>query len=197
MEQKKAEEAAKAEAAGEPVKLEDDEPKQLAGVKRSAKTLYLITKGREMHHRIQNSVFYVRPTKDVPDVIRYSDSTRPPPQIDASAVLSNCLGGRTTTKLGRFVPEELVTGQRQGAGTNLSKGVEAGIQAGKAIDLADLESKERTRKRFGSDGGEIDGEGDEEIVNDDEEEDEGEDYAKNYYESEGDESAGGDGEATF
>jgi len=199
MEQQLAEQQAKAEAAGEPIPL-DDRPKQLAGVKRSAQTLFLITKGREMHHRIQNSVFYVRPTKEVPDVIRYSDSTRGPPQIDGSVVLSNCLGGRKKTKLGRYVPEELVSGQMQGDGKSLSQSIEAGIQAAKGVNLADLEAKEKQRKRAGSMDGDGDGDGEEELIlEEDEEEDDGEDYGKDHYESDGDESAGGDGdgEATF
>jgi len=198
LEQKRAEENAKAEAAGQPMQLEDEETKELNGVKRSAQALFLITKGREIHHRIQNSVFYVRPTKDVPDVIRYSDSTKPPPQVDASAVLSNCLGGRKKTKLGTYVPDELVAGQRQLTGTSLSQNIEAGIQAGKAVNFSDLEAKERNRKRMGSlDGGDPDNEGDEEIIEEEGEEDDGEDYGKDHYESEGDDSGGDDGEPTF
>jgi len=197
LEQKRAEEAAQAEAAGQPVIL-DEKPVQLAGVKRSAQALFLITKGREIHHRIQNSVFYVRPTKEVPDVIRYSDSTRPPPQVDAGAVLSNCLGGRKKTKLGTYVPEELVIGQRHVTATSLSQNIEAGIQAGKSVNLSDLEAKERNRKRLGSaDAGEADNEDGEEIIEQSGEEDDGADYVQNYYESEGEESGGDDGEPTF
>ena len=47
--------------------------KPLRTIARSAQTLALIGKSREMHHRLQNSVHYVRPSKDVPDVIRYSE----------------------------------------------------------------------------------------------------------------------------
>mmetsp|Transcript_16651 Transcript_16651/g.31541 ORF Transcript_16651/g.31541 Transcript_16651/m.31541 type:complete len:262 (+) Transcript_16651:179-964(+) len=199
LEQQKVEEASKAESVGgggmAVVKKDEDEgPPKLAGVKRSAQTLFLISKGREIHHRIQSSVFYVRPTKDVPDVIRYSDSTKPPPQIDASAVLSNCLGGRKKTKLGRYVPEELVSGQIQVLNSD------AGIGMG-GYNLVELEAKERRRRRLGSVDtapGEGDEDGDEEgVVVEDEEEDDGEDYVKDYYESEGDESAGDDAEATF
>ena len=44
-----------------------------------------------------------------------------------------------------------------------------------------------------------DGEEDEEVINreDEDEESDGADYAQNYYESEGDESKGSDGEPTF
>ena len=50
--------------------------KPLRIIARSAQTLALIGKSREMHHRLQNSVHYIRPTKDVPDVIRYSERER-------------------------------------------------------------------------------------------------------------------------
>lgn len=98
-----------------------------AAKRHSAQTIYLIAKSREIHHRITNSVFYVRPTKDVPDVLRYSDLTRshrhkkrqrllsvtvdgtPKINSEANLVLSHCLGGRQETEMGRFVPEELVT----------------------------------------------------------------------------------------
>lgn len=189
MAQKKAEEVAKAEAAGMPIPDDDDKPKRLAGVKRSAQTIYLIQKGREIQQRIQSSVFYVRPTKDVPDVVRYNDSTKPPPQVDARAVLSHCLEGRTTTEMGRFVPEELVSGQIK----NTSQSNDDKSKS--KINLADLEAEERQRKRLGSaDEQDL---GDEEIVADEGEEDDGADYMQNHYESEGDESAGEGGEATF
>jgi hypothetical protein len=97
-----------------------------AAKRHSAQTIYLIAKSREIHHRITNSVFYVRPTKDVPDVLRYSDLTRshdkkrkrllsvtvdgtPRLNNEANIVLSHCLGGKQETDMGRFVPEELVT----------------------------------------------------------------------------------------
>lgn len=194
LEQQKAEEASKADSlGGQATVKKEDEPPKLAGVKRSAQTLFLISKGREIHHRIQSSVFYVRPTKDVPDVIRYSDSTKPPLQIDASAVLSNCLGGRKKTKLGRYVPEELVSGQIQVFNSD------AGVSGG--YNVVELEGKGRRRRRLGSvdtaGEGDEDADGDEEVVAEDEEEEDGEDYVKDYYESEGDESAGDDAEATF
>jgi hypothetical protein len=170
--------------------------KQVVGVKRSAQTLSLISKGREIHHRIQNSVFYVRPTKDVPDVVRYCDSARPPPpEIDASAVLANCLGGRKRTKMGLYVPEELVSGQKL---QNSSKGEK--YSSAILDNLNVLAAKERLRL------GSIDQAPEEEEENkgDDEyestedlEESDGEDYVRDYYESEGDYSDGGDNEATF
>ena len=44
---------------------------------KSPKTIYLISKSREMNHKFQNSVFYIRgSTKEVPDVERFSDRFR-------------------------------------------------------------------------------------------------------------------------
>jgi hypothetical protein len=195
MEQKKAEEAAKAEAAGMPIKCDDDGPKSLASIKRSSKTIYLIQKGRQIQQRMQSSVFYVRPSKDVPDVIRYSDAAKPPPQIDARAVLSHCLEGRTCTEMGRYVPEELVSGQ-----INLDSN-ETGKRSRNGVNLASLEAQEKSRRRLGSidvdDGEGVLGDADEEILVDDGEEDDGDDYVKDHYESDGDESGGDDNEATF
>uniref|UniRef100_A0A7S4JJ13 DNA-directed RNA polymerase III subunit n=1 Tax=Odontella aurita TaxID=265563 RepID=A0A7S4JJ13_9STRA len=143
---------------------------------------------------MQNSAFYVRPTKDVPDVIRHSDRKRPPSQIDASTVLSHCLGGRKKTKVGRFVPEELVKGQNLGGpGAGAGGGISSAKDAEKAVNLNELAALEKQRVAE-----EEEGEGEENLdQQDDEEEDDGADYVANYYESEGDESDGGDGEATF
>ena len=38
--------------------------------KRTASAIYLINKSREIHHRFQNSAFYVHPTQEA-DVVRY------------------------------------------------------------------------------------------------------------------------------
>jgi len=187
---------------GNAASLPDADPKaqldtkaKLSGVKRSAQTLFLMTKGREIQQRIQSSVFYVKPTKDVPDVVRYVDkSMSAPPRIDVSAVLSNCLRGRKKTKLGLYVPAELVTGQYQESARDGKD------KSGATVNLADLEAKERYRKRFGSqDDGEQEGgaaQGEDYDVADEGEEDEGEDYVKDHYESD-DMDGGDEGEATF
>lgn len=169
-------------------------PKQLSGVKRTLQTVFLIEKGVQIHNRIQNSVFYVRPSKNVPDAIRYSDSTRPPPQIDASAVLSSCLEGRKKTALGSYVPDELVSGQVQVETGRLFSSIDAENVTAKDVNLNEFENKEGRGQRTGSiDGAE--GEEDEEFEQGEEED--GEDYITNYYESEGEESEGGGGEPTF
>ena len=217
--------------------------KPLRTIARSAQTLALIGKSREMHHRLQNSVHYVRPSKDVPDVIRYSERgdmgqfddadddedhgnngnggrSRPwsdPTAVDASVVLSACLGGRKRTRLGMFVPDELAHGQRtniRGRSASAS-GLGDALAAGKAVSLTELEEIERKRARAGSVGGPANaaaaaaGRGrttsvgnqadvaDDYYDDEDGEEDEGEDYVMNYYESEGDDGSDGGGEPTF
>ena len=227
--------------------------KPLRIIARSAQTLALIGKSREMHHRLQNSVHYVRPTKDVPDVIRYSErerelryddgdditngngnkyrggnrrSSRPTPTtsdptaVDASAVLSACLGGRKRTRLGMFVPDELAHGQRtnvrraRSASAGAAAGLGDALAAGRAVSLTELEEIERKRARAGSVGlanaaaaaagrgrttsvgNQADGD-DGHYDGEEVEEDEGEDYVMNYYESEGDDGSDAGGEPTF
>lgn len=168
---------------------------------RSAETIYLISKSREIHHRFQSSVFYVRSTKEVPDVVRYSDRLRPPPNIDASAVLSHCLGGKKRTfgdGGGVFVPEELCGGQRRVTGLSLME--EEKSKKTKGLNLAALARK--IKSDGGLDGEDKLGDGEDDegefgVRDEDEEESDGADYVQNYYESEGDESGGSDGEPTF
>ena len=227
--------------------------KPLRIIARSAQTLALIGKSREMHHRLQNSVHYVRPTKDVPDVIRYSErerelryddgdditngngnkyrggnrsgsrptpTTSDPTAVDASAVLSACLGGRKRTRLGMFVPDELAHGQRtnvrraRSASAGAAAGLGDALAAGRAVSLTELEEIERKRARAGSVGlanaaaaaagrgrttsvgNQADGD-DGHYDGEEVEEDEGEDYVMNYYESEGDDGSDAGGEPTF
>lgn len=167
--------------------------KQLSGTKRSIQTLYLITKGRDIHHRIQSSAFNVKSTKDVPDIIRYSDSTKQPPSVDASDVLSHCLSGRTRTAMGQFVPEELVSGQKVGSSWGILSGNETLLTHGKATNVSEIEP----RPRFGSIDNADGGFGDDDDLEAQGSEDEGEDYVADYYASEGEESNGDDNEATF
>ncbi len=173
---------------------------KLSGMKRSSQRLYLITKGREIHHRIQNSAFHFKATKDVPDVIRHSMSTMPPPSLDASTVLSYCLSGRKRTAMGKFIPEELVSGQRLGglSGAMIS-GIDASVAAGRAVSLTDIEARDLARPRLGSTDINAEGGGggvDEEEYEEPESEDDGEDYVADYYASE-DEESDGDNEPTF
>lgn len=162
---------------------------------RSPEKIYLISKTRELHHKFQSSVFYVRSAKleALPDVVRYSDRLRPPSNVDSGAVLSHCLGGRKRTlgdHGGVFVPEELCGGQRRvRSGSNAN---EADAKKLKGIDLDELDEK---NQKDGDDDDEQD-EDEEGVHEDDGEESEGADYVANYYDS-ADESAGSDGEPTF
>ncbi|KAL3801057.1 hypothetical protein HJC23_002350 [Cyclotella cryptica] len=166
------------------------------GAQRTPQQIYLISKSREMHHRFQTSVFYVRSSKEVPDVVRYTDRFLPPANIDSGAVLSHCLGGRKRTRAGVFVPEELCGGQRR---IIRRDGQEERNKKLKELNLEDL------AKKIQSEGGDVVNEdeekaeeGDEEAYyEEDGEESDGADYVQNYYESEGDESKGSDGEPTF
>lgn len=159
---------------------------------RPPQQIALVTKSREMHHKFQSSIFYVRTSKEMPDVQRYSDRLAPPPNIDSGAVLSNCLGGRKRTRAGVFVPEELCGGQRTISGARKDS-------SGKKMKELNLEE---LAKKIRNEGGEPEEEenveaGEDVFYEEDDEESTGADYEKNYYESEGDESAGSDGEPTF
>ena len=177
----------------------DDTPATAPEKPRTAKTIYLISKSREIHHRFQWSVFYVRSTKEVPDVVQYSDRLRPLPNIDSSAVLSHCLGGEKRTRGdggGVFVPEELCGGQRTGSA---AMGEEKSKKA-KGLNLSALARKIRNDGGMDNDVEQKDsGDEEEEEQNreEDGEESDGADYAQNHYESDGDESGGSDGEPTF
>lgn len=188
------------EGGGDEVKKEGGGP--APAKPRSAHTIALVSKSRELHHRFQSAVFYVRSTKDVPDVVRYSDRLRPPPNIDASAVLSHCLGGKKRTRGaggGVFVPEELCGGQRLGGPID----EEQRNKASKGLDLVALARKIRNEGGGGTDNADPGGgsgeeeDGGEFNQEQDAEESDGEDYAQNYYESEAEESKGSDGEPTF
>jgi hypothetical protein len=176
----------------EPGVKEDPDAKPEGEVQRTPQQIYLISKGREMHHRFQNSVFYVRSSKDVPDVVRYSDRFLPPANIDSGAVLSHCLGGRKRTRAGVFVPEELCGGQRR---ISTKEGGDETKKL-KGLNLEELEKKIREGDGDAEEEEKQEGE-EEEFYEEEGEESDGADYVQNYYESEGDESAGSDGEPTF
>ena len=167
----------------------DDTPATAPEKPRTTKTIYLISKSREIHHRFQWSVFYVRSTKEVPDVVQYSDRLRPLPNIDSSAVLSHCLGGEKRTRGdggGVFVPEELCGGQRTGSA---AMGKEKSKKA-KGLNLSALARKIRNDGGMDNDVEQKDsGDEEEEEQNreEDGEESDGADYAQNHYESDGDE----------
>lgn len=188
-------------------------------VKRSATTAKLIQKGREMHHRMQASPFYVRFTKDVPDVIRYADTIKSEHQNDSNdgddtdpfatkdnqtnvvkAVMVHCLGGRKATKQGLFLPDELVYGPKRLTSAGWLN--EDQDETNEKSNLDDLEKQEKIklrRIRLGLENDDEDDNEENEFMDDEFDEQEEQDdggYGVNYYESEGEESMGdGDGEA--
>lgn len=164
-------------------------PNTIAHNKRSASTVYLINKSREMHHRFQNSPYYVRPTQEV-DVVRYGK--RPRPMEPDVAVLEHV--GKTADP--RYIPEELL----QKIGDNQLSMKEMAKNNAPKKTLEEMAAEELNRRQQAKDAAE---EGDEDELSDspeqeDDEEEEVADYTANHFSSD-DESAGdvGGDEATF
>ena len=138
-------------------------------VKRSVYTSKLIQKGREMHHRIQHSPFYVQCSKGVPDVIRYKGSAKVSEDNDnhhdeymkrnddndvinhsnvVKSVMSQCLGGRKATKQGLFLPDELVYGPKRKSRSGwINEDEDDDENTTKKKNLDDLEKEEKIKKR--------------------------------------------------
>jgi len=178
---------------------------------RTAGAVQLISKGRDIQYRISHSVFYLQPEMSVPDVIRYKDMKRRQQFDDASnnkkqqpmgitvlqSVLKECC---YATSSGSFLPEELtVLYNARGKRPKRKK-----VEKKKVNKVLSLEELEKRAKRMNNvldssddEDEEKEGEG-VEVAEEAEEEDEEsvEDYAKNYYESE-EEDSGGENEATF
>jgi len=143
---------------------------------RTPSTIYLIAKMREIHYRIQNSPFHVKPDTSFPDVVRYSTLNK-----ERKDVLSSCFNGKTETVQGKFIPDELL-----GSSTKkLKRKKTGGVLDG--LTLEQLAKQELLSK-----GEEEEGEEEEEALVDEGEEEEGEDYVMDYYASADEDSAGGD-----
>lgn len=191
--QKQAEEGGNANA------IDDKAPVEVKGVKRSAITNKLIQKGREISNRMQNSAFYVKHAKDVPDVTRYNSSNSVIKAEETSIVqkvMMNCLGGRQITKAGLFLPDELIHGGKKWRSDIGSEYDEEG----KKLSLEELEAREKLRLRRLRLGLEDDDEDKEQEFVDDEIEQEQEEefeggYAVNHYDSDREEEE--DDEAMF
>lgn len=174
---------------------DDGKPVALKGVKRSAATNKLIQKGREISHRMQSSVFYVKHTKDVPDVIRYNSNTSKEEASIVDKVMIRCLGGRQLTKAGLFLPDELVHGGRRKRTSEFGSEYN---EDGKKLSLGELESREKLRLRRMRLGLEDDDENkdqefaDDEIDQEEEEEFEG-GYGVNHYDSDREEDEDDEG----
>jgi hypothetical protein len=167
----------------------------VAKPKRSASAIYLINKSREIHHRFQNSAFFVHPTQEA-DVIRHGKERQRQQQRSDLLVLKQM--GKTADS--RYIPFELL---RDDDLENLYGQDDGNLKKRSLDDLAAEERADR-RKRgtAGENGAEDDGnlsDATQDVIEEEEEEDA--DYGTNHYDSDGeDEDAGGGGagdEAVF
>jgi hypothetical protein len=174
------------------------QPAQSSSKRATAPNIYLINKTREMHHRFQESPFYVRPSQEV-DVVRYNKRPRP---VEPDVHVAHSIG---KTADPRYLPEELLPDKAipLTATTSLEVG-EVGEDGApkRALTLEELAAEEQRKKVSGQgDGeeGEENGEfSDTELV-EEEGEEEVADYTTNYFASDdesGDDGGGGD-EAVF
>lgn len=176
-------------------KWDSEEPTiEPPAAKRSASTIYLINKSRELHHRFEQSPYYVRPTIES-DVVRYGKRPRPvEPDISVLEHIPKMADPD-------YMPPELL----QKTTTQLSMKELMATTAGvavpaKSLTLEELAAQELQRRREVMDD-QAEGNLSDIEVEEDEEEDEVADYTANYYASDdddggGDEGGGGD-EATF
>lgn len=162
--------------------------------KRSPSTVYLINKSREMHHRFQNSPFYVRPTQEV-DVVRFGKRPRPmEPDIN---VLEHI--GKTADS--RFIPEELLEKKRRAQQLSMKELMNED-ELDKPKTLEELAAQELNERRLAEALAEEGDDGDlsDAALDQEDEEDEGDaDYAVDHYASDEESDGGGGGgdEATF
>jgi hypothetical protein len=161
----------------------DNDVKPLTAVaktKRSASTIYLINKSREVHHRFQNSAFYVHPTQEA-DVIRHGKERQQQQQRADLLILKQM--GKTADP--HCIPPELLRDDDLG---NIY-GHDGGAFKKRSLDdLAAEERADRRKRKENEDEGQF---SDAPDAIEEEEEEEDVDYGTNHYESEGDESAGG------
>jgi hypothetical protein len=159
--------------------------------KRSASAIYLINKSREMHHRFQNSAFYVHPTQEA-DVIRHGKERQRQQRRPDLLVLKQM--GKTADS--RYIPPELL---RDDDLENLYGHDDGNLKKRSLDDLAAEERADR-RKRgtTGENNGGVEEDGNLSDATQDaieEEEEEDADYGTNHYDSDGeDEDTGGGGD---
>mmetsp|Transcript_12195 Transcript_12195/g.30846 ORF Transcript_12195/g.30846 Transcript_12195/m.30846 type:complete len:243 (+) Transcript_12195:111-839(+) len=178
---------------GEPIvplseDIEVDPLTPVAKPKRSSSTIYLINKSREIHHRFQNSAFFVHPSQEA-DVIRYGKERQQQQQRADLLILKQM--GKTADP--DYIPQELLRDEDL---THVY-GDDDGTYRKRSLD--DLAAEERADRRRRRDTEDDDGKFSDAPDPMDEEDEEDVDYATNHYESEGDESLGGGGsdEAIF
>jgi hypothetical protein len=167
------------------------QPAQSSSKRATAPNIYLINKSREMHHRFQDSPFFVRPSQEV-DVVRYNKRPRP---LEPDVHVAESIG---KTADPRYLPEELFPDKVATLSSTASLKVsEVGEDdtPKRALTLEELAAEEQ-RKKAGPVTGEEGEEGD--LSDTGEVDDEVADYAANYFASddESDGDGGGD-EAVF
>jgi hypothetical protein len=153
----------------------------VAKPKRSPSTIFLINKSREIHHRFQNSAFYVQPTQEA-DVIRYGKERQQQQQRADLLILKQM----DKTADPHYIPPELLRDDDLG---NIYGHDYGAFKKRSLDDLAAEETAHRRKRRENE--GEDDGQFSDAQDPMDDEEEEDVDYATNHYESEGDESVGG------
>lgn len=155
----------------------------------AASNIYLINKSREIHHRFQDSPFYVRPSQEV-DVVRYNKRPRP---LEPDAHLAEHIGKTADPK---YLPEELLPNKVAASTLKISELGDDGLPK-KAKTLEELAAEEQRKKAAGEDA-EEQGELSDTLDLEEEDEEEVADYTTNYYASddESDDGGGGD-EAVF
>lgn len=178
---------------------QDETDSSAAGKARQSSNIYLINKGRELDHRMQNSSHWVRPSQTQVDVVRYQNkrSHRSAQMPSDQAILEQM--GKNLGMDDRYTPPELVpnAGKRKRTLDSNAAGDE-GTEKKPALD--ELEKKEILRKREEARKAnqlEEEGEGQFSDAPPDESEDEIEDYTTNYYNTDDESDGGGDAEAIF
>ncbi len=169
---------------GEPIvppSSDEDVVTPVAKPKRSSSTIYLINKSREIHHRFQNSSFFVHPTQEA-DVIRYGKERQQQQQRADLLILKQM--GKTADP--DYIPQELLRDDDLGH----VYGYDDGTFKKRSLDDLAAEERADRRKRRDNDG-EDDGQFSEAADPMDEEDEEDVDYTTNHYQSEGEESVGG------
>lgn len=161
----------------------------VAKPKRSASAIYLINKSREIHHRFQNSAFFVHPTQEA-DVIRHGKERQQQQQRADLLVLKQM----DKTADPQYIPPELL---RDDDFLNIYGQDDGAFKKRTLEDLAAEERADRRKRREKEAGEADDGEFSDAMPDHmDEESEEDVDYATNHYASDDEESAGGD-EAVF
>jgi len=149
---------------------------------------YLIRKGRDITHRMQQSPCYLRPTQEV-DVLRYRKKRQRRP---CDMAVLEYLGHAASKE---YIPDELLGKKpvaRDMNNNDLLTTDNMSLEELAAMEL--LKSKEKEDGEEGEEEEDVDDDG---LFEKEEEDEEAEDYVMNHYESEGDESDGGDDEPTF